>query len=55
MINNATDDSRDVVRGLIVDTIKQYVVNSKGKHVADYRIIKDATVAHDVLNALNNI
>ena len=55
MINNATDDSRDVVRGLIADTIKQFVINSKGKHVADYRIIKDATVAHDVLNALNNI
>lgn len=55
IIEGATDDSRDVVRGLVADTIKQYVVNSKGKPVADYRIIKDADVANNVLNALNNL
>lgn len=55
MINNATDESRDLVRALIADTIKKYVFNSKGKPVADYRIIKDVQIAHSVLTALNNL
>lgn len=53
ILAEADDDSKDVVRGLVADTIKTYVKNSKGIPVADYRIIKDTETATNVLNALN--
>lgn len=53
LMDSATEESKPVVRTLVADTIKQFVKNSKGVPVADYRIIKDVTVAQDVLNALN--
>lgn len=53
LMESATEESKPVVRTLVADTIKQFVKNSKGTPVADYRIIKDATVAQSVLDALN--
>ena len=53
LMESATEESKPVVRTLVADTIKQFVKNSKGTPVADYRIIKDTTVAQNVLNALN--
>lgn len=55
ILADASDDSREVVRGLVADTIKTYVKNSKGTPVADYRIIKDVETATNVLNALNEL
>lgn len=48
-------EAKAVVKKMMMDTIKKYVVNAAGKPVADYRIITDAMVGKQVFDAINAI
>ena len=51
----ADDESKNIMRGIIANKIKQFVKNDVGKPVADYRLVKDVNTAKSILVALDSI